>query len=123
MKSFPTDVVLSLTTGILLKVGGFSEMHELIEYVAGHPVWTHELIDKPFVARLCEAVYAEHPALRDVEKFDAKGAKGDALLSYLNEYVARQVAKYGESLTIKQGDGQRTEDPLSSLERLVSQAN
>ena len=40
-KAFSTAALASITTGRLLCP--FSDMHEAIEYLMGHPVWTHEL--------------------------------------------------------------------------------
>ena len=119
MRSFPTDIVLSLTTGILLKKGGFGEMQELCEHIAGHPIWTHQLADKKLVERLVDAVHQQHPQLKDVEKWDAEGKD---LYTYLNEYVARQVAKFGESLSIASASFESMEDPFTSFERLVNAA-
>jgi len=34
--------------------GPFSDMHEYIEEKMGHPVWTHEMVDPAFVAKLKE---------------------------------------------------------------------
>lgn len=116
MKNYGTDIVLSLTTGILLKERGFSEMHELCEYIAGHSVWTHELADKALVQKLVDAVHQQHPQLRDVEKWEP-GDKDKYV--YLNEYVTRQTEKFGSSLSISPAPFERTEDPLHSLERLM----
>lgn len=119
MKNYATDIVLSLTTGILLKQGGFPEMQELCEHIAGHPIWTHELADKALVQRLVDAVHEQHPQLKDVEKWEPDG--GD-LYAYLRGYVSRQVEKYGDSLPIEPAPFERTESPLGSLERLIAAA-
>lgn len=119
MKTFGTDIVLSLTTGILLKERGFGEMQELCEYIAGHPVWTHELADKGFVNKLVEAVFEQHPQLREVEAWDAGDKQGADMLTYLHAYVARQVEKFGATLEIKPGSMTRTENPLESFQRIA----
>lgn len=120
MKTYSTAIVLSLTTGILLVQGGFGDMVELCEYVAGHPIWTHELADKALVNKLVNAVYEQHPQLKDVEKWNPNG---EEVSTYLPGYVARQNEKFGATLDIKPGNLQRTEDPVESLERLASQAH
>lgn len=43
-REFPTAVIASLTTGVLLCE--FSKMHEAAEYVMGHPIWTHHFADE-----------------------------------------------------------------------------
>lgn len=119
MKNYPIDIVLSLTTGILLKKGGFGEMQDLCEHLAGRPIWTHELADKALVEKLVDAVHQQHPQLKDVETWDAEGKD---LHTYLNEYVARQTTKFGASLSIAPAPIARTEDPFTSLERLMNAA-
>lgn len=117
-KAFPIEIVLSLTTGRLLKHGGFGDMQELAEHVLGHPVWTHEFADKGTVARMTEAVLAQHPTLRDAEVFDAKAAKR-SLDTYLAGYVERATVTFGAMLDIESGTQRRTESPLASAQRLM----
>jgi len=114
-KTFPTEIVLSLTTGVLLKAGGFGDMHELAEHVRGSSIWTHEFADKALWRELSEAVFAQHPQLREAEEFE----RGDAAIEvYLPEYVARAIARFGESLSIAKGATGRTESPIASLQRI-----
>lgn len=65
MKTYPTEVVLSLTTGRLLC--SFSDMHELIEYIACQPILTHMLASKTLSAALSEEIFRQHPQLREVD--------------------------------------------------------
>jgi len=102
MKAYPIEIVLSLTTGFLLKEGGFGDMHELVEWVLGHPVWTHELADKGFFARLQEAVFAQHPDLRTAEIVDVDKMKPD-IKTYLEDYTARAIEKYGRLIEVQNG--------------------
>lgn len=118
-REFPTEVVLSLTTGFLLKHGGFGEMAELAAHVLGHPVWTHEFADAELIARMREAVFAQHPALRDVETFVRPERD---LATYVDGYVARAVEKFGARLSVAPGSEERTEDPLTSAERIRASA-
>lgn len=117
-KAYPIEIVLSLTTGFLLKHQGFAEMHELAEHVLGHSVWTHEFADEQLVQRMAVAVFRQHPALRDAEAFDVS-IKKEKLDEYLAAYVARAVTRYGAFLDIERGTDQRTESPLVSGQRLM----
>lgn len=57
-RPFDTTAVISLISGILInnpsdpERNAFNDMHELIEFVAGGPVWTHMLGDKDFFNNL-----------------------------------------------------------------------
>ena len=61
MKSYPTKVLLSISTGHLLC--DFGDMHECIEFLAGEPVFTHQLAHRPFYEQLRKAVIVQHPDL------------------------------------------------------------
>lgn len=63
-RRFPVEVVLSVSSGVLLC--DFSLMHEFIEFIAGHPVWTHELADKSFADRLAADCIAQYPKLEEM---------------------------------------------------------
>lgn len=117
-KSWPIETVLALTTGRLLKHGGFGDMQELAEYVLGHPVWTHEFADRGMVTKMKNAVFAQHPTLRNAEAFDATAAKR-SLDDYLAGYVERAAATFGASIEIEAGKQERTESPLASAARLM----
>jgi hypothetical protein len=109
-KSFPIAAILSLTTGKLLCQ--FSDMHELAEWIAGHPIWTHEFADKLRWNSLKDAVLSQHP---DLSSADASKVGA----SNWQEFVASSIAKYGDSRVITKGGQQRTETPLQSLERIA----
>lgn len=120
-KTFPTGVVLSLTTGVLL-VPPFSLMHEIAEWVIGHSVWTHEFADEAFCKRLAEAVFEQHPALRAATEFvPSDPADKPRVLREIDEYLAAQIAAYGPELAIRPGGQARTEGPMQSLSRLLNE--
>lgn len=61
-KDFSIGCVISVTSGKLL--AEFSEVHELIEWMAGEPVWTHQI---PRVSEEATPhLTAQYPALADV---------------------------------------------------------
>ena len=96
MKTYPTAVVLSLYTGVLLCA--FSDMHELAEYLVGTPVWTHQFASRAFVNEIADALKQQHPALAAV---DASGVGKDNWQSFRDAEVARlgptmQIGPMGE---------------------------
>lgn len=64
-KEFPTTAALSLSTGIMC--GPFSEMHQLAECLAGHPIWTHEFADNDLLCRLQREMARQIPGLPGTE--------------------------------------------------------
>lgn len=44
-KDFPTAVIASLSTGIML-CNSFSDIHQAAEFLMGHSIWTHHFADK-----------------------------------------------------------------------------
>lgn len=117
-KQFSIEAVLGLVGGVILKDGVFGEMHELGEHVLGHAVWTHEFADEVLSERMRAALVAQHPLLGKLEAWNRDQAKQN-LGEYLAAYVERQHAKYGSSLPVERGTGERTENPIESLRRMA----
>lgn len=65
-KTFSLTAILSATTGRLLCA--FSDMHELAEFVEGHPIWAHEFASPDLTARLRDTLIAQHPDLAPVRE-------------------------------------------------------
>jgi hypothetical protein len=116
-KSFRIEVILGLTAGILLERNGFGEIRLFAGFVAGHDVWTHEMADEDFVRRITEAVFAQYPSLREAETF--VHPRGPAFDEYLRGYGERARRRFGESLEIEAGVGERAESPVNSFDRLA----
>lgn len=109
-KTYATEVVLSATTGILLCE--FGDMHELIEHIIGHPVWTHELADRSMMDVIREDVCDQHPRLREVDK--SQIINGDWAT-----FRDKWIAKLGATLDIESWNYIRSETPLDSLKRIA----
>ena len=84
MKTFPMEVVLSISTGLLLCT--FPDMLEAVEYLVGSPVFTHQFAYKPFVDEVAESVMHQCPKLREV---DASGVTPDNWKEWVNKELAR----------------------------------
>jgi hypothetical protein len=57
--------IISVTTGILVAPNGMGGVQEFLEYMAGEPIWTHQL---PRVSRECkDTLRAQFPAFADLE--------------------------------------------------------
>ena len=59
-KEFPLTIVLTLLTS---KSFGkkFDDIHEAIEFVIGHPVWTHEIADLLLWDQLRDNIVEQYP--------------------------------------------------------------
>lgn len=85
-KTYPTEVLLSITTGRLLC--NFSDMHECCEFLVSQPIWTHEFASKGRVEQLKAAVLAQYPEFATV---DAEGVTKDNW----QEFKARMIEQFG----------------------------
>lgn len=47
--------IISAYTGIM--IGKFSDMHEYVEKLFGHPVFTHQFADKEFMQKMKDLSY------------------------------------------------------------------
>lgn len=99
-KTFCPAVLGSITSGTLL-VDDFGKVHEAIEWIVGHPVWTHEL---PRKAGACSAaITALYPDMPTEHPSD------------LEACITELRTRYGEALPIARGSQNRTESPVASL--------
>ena len=64
VKKFPTEVVLSITTGVLMC--DFGQMQECCEFLMGMPIWTHQFAYGPLIEKLKSRVLKQHPQLSTV---------------------------------------------------------
>lgn len=103
-KNFDPRVLGSITSGILL-IDDFSKVHEAIEWVIGHPVWTHEL--PKLGEKAASLVKLQHPDL-PLGEVAAWQATADFLL-----------AKHGPSIPLERGSEVRTSNPVSTLAEVL----
>lgn len=109
MRTFHLGTILSVTTGTVVGPGGFSDVHDLIEYMAGEPVWTHQL---PRVGRECVAPLRDQfPQLADVVVPQLASPE-----DYL-DWLETQTRRYGTWFEVKPlAAGDHTSiDPLSEM--------
>lgn len=111
-KPFHLGDILSAMTGKLVSPRGLDGMYETLAYLAGGPVWTHQ------IPRVCReagpAILAQHPALAAV---NASGVTPENWRAWL----AEQVSVYGEWLDIATmtADQYARIDPVSELAEMV----
>lgn len=89
-KEFPTTVVMSAVSGFLMC--DFPLVHEFCEFMAGEPVWTHQL---PRVGREAQAAFLrQHPDKRwaidlcDTVNKDNYQAVADRLIDEIGPMIA-----------------------------------
>ncbi len=105
IKVFPLHAALSISTGVLM--GDFGKVHELAEWVAGFPIWTHQL------PRLGDALAAEvrrqHPTLPD--------KVGGVTSANVADRLSALEAVHGIALSFSKGGGNSLErrGPISEL--------
>jgi hypothetical protein len=97
-KEFPTSVIASLSTGILLCTS-FSQYHEAAEYLMGHPIWTHHFADLTLADEMKKTIAAQYPEmpihLDNVERSE----------NWVKRQVEELEQKFGKTLRIKKGCG------------------
>lgn len=104
-REFPTAVIASISTGILLC--NFSQMHEAAEYLMGHPIWTHHFADKKLVAAMKQAIADQCPKM-------PQELEGVTVGNYL-EHLAKIEADLGKNITIRKGSGVTAMHPLEGI--------
>lgn len=112
-REWPTDVVLSVVTGSL--VSEFSFVHQMLEWMAGEPVWTHQL---PRVCReAVPVIIAAHPSLQA-----AVDEAEQVTRENWSEWRRTWLDRYGETLTVPRipAADHRSIGPLTELESMLS---
>lgn len=95
----------SITSGILL-LSDFSKVHEAIEWIAGHPVWTHEL---PGMSEaIAKAIKAQFPGMPMGE------------VANWQETADWLLWKYGEAVPVQRGSGERQASPIATLAAMIA---
>ena len=108
-KTFATLAVATAATGIGLGGCSYADVAQINGFVLGHPVWTHELADRAMNAKAEAAIRAQLPNLpsRELAREDWQKA------------AAAATEAYGATVTLRKGNGERTEGPVESLARLT----
>lgn len=96
-KDFPTAIMASITTGVLLVDGGFSQMHEAAEWLMGHPIWTHHFASKELCGEMRRTALEQCPGL-PTEK-DNIGP------DTWREFAAKLERELGPTVKIRKGSG------------------
>jgi hypothetical protein len=94
-RDFPTAVIASLSTGILLCK--FGDMHEAAEYLMGHSIWTHHFADPELNAEIKRTIAEQCPGMPTL----IEGVTSD---NYL-EKVAELETELGKTVKIRKGGG------------------
>lgn len=93
VRKFHLGDVLSVTTGRLVAPGHIAAVHELLDFMTGDTLFTHQL---PRAADECgPELRRQHPQLADVpvpDSFDGE--------AHVRSWLAEQVAVYGEHLDV-----------------------
>lgn len=113
-REFDLGDILTVTTGRLVSPRRMEGVHDILEYMAGGPVWTHQ------IGRVCKeaapALLAQHPALAGVVVPDSFESDTAVLA-----WVARQKARLGDALPVSPmtvAEHHRI-DPISELVEMV----
>lgn len=94
-RGFPTAVLASISTGIMLC--DFGQMHEAAEFLMGHPIFTHHFASKDLANEMRAAVLEQCPGMPT----EIEGVTKD---NYL-EKVATLEAELGPTQRIRKGGG------------------
>lgn len=106
-RTFPTDVIISAATGRLV-TRHFSEVHRLVEHMAGGPVWTHQLPD---------AMDALAPGLRGQLPWLAEVAPPEEFRdeAHVFSWAAEQAGRHGAEHEVAVIEGGWSRDPIADL--------
>lgn len=107
-RQFHLGDVLSISDGRLVSPRHMDGIYEILNFMTGDNLFTHQL---PRAMRECQPVLlAQHPQLAELVDADAKL---DA--ESVPVWLAKQVAKFGETLPVEPLAEWQHKDPLAEL--------
>lgn len=116
-RRFHLGDVLSVTTGRLLAPRGMDALYDLLNFMTGDNLFTHQL---PRASDECApALLEQHPDLKAVEVPDKFRDT-----AHVEQWLAEQVAQFGECRMVAplaEGDHTRI-DPLTELSMIAPNA-
>ncbi len=96
-KEFSTGAAISISSGYMLAREGFGAVHELMEWLAGFPIWTHQIPRMSDELRaLALAQHANLPLREALEPVDAERWE---------EVLSGWERRLGKTFTFTKGDG------------------
>ncbi len=93
IRDFPTAIIASISTGILMC--DFGDMQEAAEFLMGHPIWTHHFADKTLCAEMQRTIAEQCPGMPT----ELKGGPT------WPEQLAKVEAEIGKTVRIRKGGG------------------
>ncbi len=122
MKEFHLGDVLSITTGYLVSPRHIDGVYDILSFMTGESIFTHQL---PRVGNECKPyLVAQFPQLTTaemdsaiaelVEALEDKSREKEVRKKIVVDWLARQVAKYGEMFAVKPipADAHEVKDPI-----------
>jgi hypothetical protein len=111
MREFGLDDILSVTTGRLLSRRHMDGVYDILGYMAGGPVWTHQL---PRLADVCRPeILRQHPQLADAT------LERELSEHQLHVWMEDQEARFGKTLPIEKLATDELRDPVDELVGMV----
>lgn len=109
-RTFPISVVMTGVSGRLLCP--VSEFHQFVEFLLGHPVFTHEF--PAYVETVREEILKYFPSLAEIDTSIVTNENWrECLTAWENQY--------GSLFQFPNGQRQRAMDPVESLVKLREQ--
>lgn len=103
-RTFDVGVIGTITTGLMM-TPSFNDLHGAIEFIMGHPVWTHEF--STAVPRCVELIKEHYPKIPTEEPADYR------------ECLAQLARDYPDGITLPKGQEKRTKGPVATLKTLL----
>ena len=114
-KEFQLAAVLGAATGLVLAERGFGDIHEVAEFVIGHPIWTHEFADAVLVEQLRDTILLQYPGMRAAVANATTVTDAETAEAFVN----RWAPVYGRTVMLIQGTNERVVSPVDTLRAAI----
>jgi len=108
-REFPSLLVATLSTGIGLWPCNYSDLQKVVSFVLGWDVFTHHLADRKLLAECRKLIAGQCPGMPG-EMPDKELPNGE-----VKRVAADVVARFGQTVTLRKGDGKGVMGPLDGI--------
>jgi hypothetical protein len=111
-RDFHLSDILCITDGRLVSSRGMDGIYDILSFMTGEQLFTHQL---PRAMRSCQpALLAQHPQLAATVEPESKLDPGT-----VPAWVAKQVAKFGETLPVTSLAEWQSKNPIQELAEML----
>ncbi len=116
-RKFDLGDILSITTGRLVSTRHMDGVYDILNYMTGDSLFTHQLPRAIRAAR--PVILQQHPQLAEIEEPEFSTVTHHQLRMVIHTWLSRMKSQYGDSLPLVPMADWESRNPLQELAEMV----